>query len=258
MKTLQESLDFLEELKEKYKDISSLVSRLKKDSTRKIDDTILKTSISETSQESQYTESFDESNSYKAPSEEEFFAPISIAGKIDWLRLRANVQNLHELEEFFQTQNDSQSPQFLEIITQYKKELEKNLVIPNYIDEETSLLFAEKIAVMIKDRIYTILQTCSAGKLGKGENPVEYYQQIEKHINVYFRRIGLKVLNLNVGDDISRAKDHMKIIISYVKESWQNKKIAEIFVQPHYFEYYRDDGELDEYWIDGKCTVYKN
>lgn len=185
------------------------------------------------------------------------FSPISIATSLDWMSFRGEVTDLNELENFLKTQRDSQSKQFLDIITYYKNDLNRNLVRPSEIDAETSYLFAEKLAEVIKKRLYVLLRSYRAGRYGKGVNSKEYYREIGRNMSIYFDRIGLKTFQLSIGDSFEKAQHHMEPKSTIpTKDDFRNKTIADIFVLPHYFDYYANDGEIKQFWIDGQCSVY--
>ena len=186
------------------------------------------------------------------------FSPVNIASLKDWAELRAEALDLHELKNFFVGKNDSQSPQFINLIDNYKKSVEKNLINPQETDEDSSNVFVEKLADVIEKRFYTILKSCERGKLGRGEMSKDYYLEMEKRIKKYFDRVGLNSENVKRGDPFQKWQEHMKILATIpAPYDWLNKKISEVEIQPHYFEYHGDDGEIEKFYIDGECTVYK-
>ena len=186
------------------------------------------------------------------------FSPVSIADSKDWAKLRAEVLDLHELKNFFVGKSDSQSPQFINLIENYKKSVEKNLARSEQTDEDSSNDFVERLAEVIGKRFYTILKSCERGRLGKGAMPKDYYLEIEERIKKYFERIGLQSENIKRMDNFRQWQDHMKVIDEIpAQQIFQDKKICDVEIQPHYFEYYGDDGEIEKFYIDGECTVYK-
>ena len=165
---------------------------------------------------------------------------------------------MHELKNFFAGKNDPQSPQFINLIENYKKSVEKNLARSEQTDEDSSNDFVERLAEVIGKRFYTILKSCERGRLGKGEMPRDYYLEIEERIKKYFERIGLQSENIKRMDNFRQWQDHMKVIDEIpAQQIFQDKKICDVEIQPHYFEYYGDDGEIEKFYIDGECTIYK-
>lgn len=185
------------------------------------------------------------------------FSPVSIATTRDWAELKAEVLDLHELKNFFVGKQDSQSQQFINLIDKYKKDIEKKIVTPQEIDEDSSEKFVGDLIKIIEDRFYTILTSCVRGKNGKGEMPAEYYAEMWERIKKYFERIGLKSENAKRSDDFRDWTEIMKAVEIPTRLEWQDKKIGEVEIQPRYFEYHGDDGEITKLYIDGKCTVYK-
>lgn len=185
------------------------------------------------------------------------FSPVNIATQQDWAELREAALDLHELTMFFAGRIDSQSPQFLNLIKKYREELEKKLSLPAEIDADSSLIFVEEISNTLKRRFYTILESCTFGMRGKGAMPVYYYSEIANCVRKYFERIGLKIGDVKAGSDLRAIQDYMSVTVVQTNNWYLANKIAEVSVQPHYFEYHDDDGEVQKFWIDGKCSVYK-
>ena len=191
------------------------------------------------------------------PIQKNKFSPVNIENSRNWAELKTEVLDLHELKNFFVGKQDSQSPKFINLIEKYKEDVEKKLVSPKEIDEDSSNKFVADLAGIIETRFYTILTSCVRGKNGKGEMPRYYYTEMWEYIKKYFGRIGLKSENVKLFDDYKYWTEMMKAVEIPTRLEWQDKKIAEVEVQPHYFEYYGDDGEINKFYIDGKCTVYK-
>ena len=186
------------------------------------------------------------------------FSPVNIATIDDWRELRNAALNLNELEIFFMNKSDLQSPMFRNLIREYKRAVEKNLMPPDKINAASSSNFVEKIAHALKDKFLTMLETCRRGKAGSGKNPAYYYVQIETRIKKYFERIGLQIDDVAAGTNFQDVQNHMRISTTIETDSFQDgDKIAEVLIPPSYFKYHDDSGEILEYWIDGKCTVYK-
>lgn len=185
------------------------------------------------------------------------FSPVNIADRKTWLELRDTVLDLHELKNFFAGRQDSQSPQFLNLLENYKVNAEKKLATPADFDESTSYLFVEALAGVIKKRFYTILKSYTAGLRGKGKEPVAYYAEIQTRVEKYFAAIGLKSANVEKKADFKKWVEHFEPVTTPAPFEHLHNKIAEVSVQPRYFEYYNDDGEIEKFWIDGECTVYK-
>lgn len=186
------------------------------------------------------------------------FSPINIASMKDWAELRAVVLDLHDLRNFFAGKQDSQSPQFMNLIETYQNKAEKKLATPPDFDENTSSLFVEKLASVIKKRFHVILKACAPGLQGKGSEPISYYQNISVRVKKYFASIGLKCADVKQKENYRQWMEHMEAIstIPTPFEHWDNL-ISEIIVQPYFFEYYNEDGEIEKFWIDGECTVFK-
>ena len=185
------------------------------------------------------------------------FSPVNIATQQDWAELRAAALDLHELTMFFAGRIDSQSPQFLNLIKKYREELEKKLVLPAEIDADSSLVFVEKISDTIRRRFYTIIESCTFGMRGRGAMSVYFYREIAMCVRKYFERIGLKIVDVKAGSDFRAVQDYMSVTVAQTNDWHLNGKIADVSVQPHYFEYHDDDGEVQKFWIEGKCSVYK-
>lgn len=185
------------------------------------------------------------------------FSPVNIATSKDWAELRAEVSDLSELKKFFIDRSDSQSPQFINSIENYIKFAEKALATPQEIDVESSNNFVAALAEVIDKRLYKILTTCRYGKEGRGELPRDYYLEIEKLIEKYFERIGLHSEKVKPLDDLKDWLEVMKAESVPVSEKYRDKKIAEVEVQPRYFEYYNDAGAVEKFYIEGRCKYYK-
>lgn len=184
--------------------------------------------------------------------------PVNIATTGDWIRLREEVMDVHELINFFAGKLDAQSPKFRNILDAYRNALEKSLSIPSEIDGDSSANFVDKLADVIKKRFFTILKSYNKGILGKGEQSPEYYRQLENRVKQYFERIGLKSDNVKRFSDFHLSQDRMNPTPIPAPNRLCDEKIAEVLVQPHYFEYHDDDGEIRKRWIDGECIVYKS
>lgn len=197
--------------------------------------------------------------SYSPVTSKNKFTPINIASAIDWIELRLEVLNLSNLNNFFVGKQDSQSGQFLRLIDNYKKSVEKNLAIPSDFNESTaSSIFVEKLSEVIKKRFYVILKSCAAGLRGTAKEPTSYYREIENRVKKYFSNIGLKSVNIPPNANFRDWLEYMeKPEIIPAQYDWQDNKISEVFIQPHYFEYYNDDGEIETFSIEGECTVLK-
>ena len=262
MKTLQESRDFLKRLKEEYGEVLSLIDRLKGkaptvEPTLPTVDTMLPT-VETTKVE---PSSEEQAPIIKTPPPKPIkksFSPIFIETPMDWMLFRMNAENLNELEKFFRSSDNAQSPKFLEIISQYKKELGKNLVKPadDEVDEETSYTFTEKLSNVIQRRFYTIINSCQSGKRNFASR--NYYREIERYVRIYFERIGLKTFELRKYEPFANAQDHMEASDVPAPSMRFHMTIDEVIIQPRYFEYVQSDGQIEKFWIDGKCTVYKN
>ena len=185
------------------------------------------------------------------------FSPVSIASTIDWIKLRAEVLDLHELKTFLAGKMDSQSPHFSNIIESYCNSAEKALAQPQEINEDSSTNFVDKLSEVIKKRFFTILKSCQKGIQGKGEQPQSYYRELERRVQKYFSRIGLKSDNIKPRSDFRFCQERMNALPTPAPSPLYNNKINEVFVQPHYFEYHDDAGDVQKRWIDGECTVYK-
>ena len=184
-------------------------------------------------------------------------SPVNISSTKDWMTLRGEILDLHELTNFFAGKMDSQSPKFRNILDDYQKAVEKNLVTPSDIDADSSANFVDKLADIIQKRFFTILKSYKRGLQGKGEQPTEYYQELERRVKKYFERIGLKSDNVRQYSDFRDCRERMNPTPIPSKNDFYNDKIAEVLLQPHYFEYYDDDGEVRQKWIDGECIVFK-
>ncbi|MBR0260468.1 MAG: hypothetical protein IJQ85_01605 [Selenomonadaceae bacterium] len=184
-------------------------------------------------------------------------SPVNISSTKDWMTLRGEVLDIHELTNFFAGKMDFQSPKFRNILDAYRNAVEKNLGTPSEIDADSSTNFVDKLADIIQKRFFTILKSYKRGLQGKGENPTEYYQGLENRVKLYFKRIGLKSDNVQRLSNFRDSQERMKPTTVPTQNSYYDEKIAEVLVQPHYFEYYDDDGEIRKKWIDGECIVFK-
>ena len=254
MNVLDSAKEFLIRLRKKYGDVLGLPARLK--SGRSRSEVVIKQQPVEPTPTPRYAPP---APRYTPPtSSRPKFSPISIASLKDWMNFRMNAENLSELERFFRSQTDSQSPMFLDIIKQYKSALTKKLSSPeDDIDEDTSCDFAEKLAGVIRRDFYTILSSCQSGMRNNNFKQKLYYQQIGRFIDIYFDRIGLKTLELKRGDHISKAEDHVNADVIPTQNPQLDKIIDEVIIQPRYFEYHQNDGQVARFWIDGKCVIYK-
>lgn len=185
------------------------------------------------------------------------FSPVNIATTRDWIKLREEVLDVHELTNFFAGKMDSQSPMFIGIIEKYLNAVKKSLAIPQEIDAESSANFVDKLAETIKDRFFSVLKSYQRGIQGKGKEPKEYYMELGNRVKQYFNRIGLKSDNLKRFDDSRDSQERITSMPAPTQNKFWDGKIAEVIVQPHYFEYHDDDGEVRKRWIDGECIVYK-
>ena len=191
------------------------------------------------------------------PPQRNKFSPVNIANSKDWAELRAEVLDLHELKNFFVGKSDSQSPQFIKTIENYRKVAEKELATPSDINADSSNIFVANLAEVIEKRFYKILTACRLGKNGRGELPPEYYSEIERRIEKYFERIGLHSEKIKRMDDFNDWVEVMKAESIPVSEHYRDGKIAEVEIQPRYFEYHNDEGEVAKSYIDGRCKYYK-
>ena len=186
------------------------------------------------------------------------FLPVNISGSKDWWELRMIVLDLHEFKNFFAGKQDSQSPQFLNLINTYANEVEKNLAQPAEFDENASMTFVKKLAEVIEKRFYTILKAYKPGLEGKGKMPRSYYQSLDSLVKNYFKNIGLEPANVRVRSSFRDWREHMKAtaVLDAPFEHMDNM-IFEVAVQPHYFRCINEDLEEEKFWIDGECSVYK-
>ena len=185
------------------------------------------------------------------------FSPVNIATTRDWIKLREEVLDVHELTNFFAGKMDSQSPMFKGILEKYQNAVNKALATPHEIDEESSANFVDKLANVIKDRFFSILKSYQRGIQGKAAQPKEYYLELENRVKQYFNRIGLKSDNVKRLDNSRDSQERMNLTPTPTLNKFLDGMIAEVIVQPHYFEYHDDDGEVRKRWIDGECIVYK-
>lgn len=184
-------------------------------------------------------------------------SPVNIATQTDWIKMRAEVIDVRELKNFFAGKTDNQSPAFLKMIETYCKELERELALPQEIDEESSYQFVENLAGVIKKRLYTVLKSYQRGISGKGIMPVDYYRKLEERVNQYFNRIGLKTKKVSAHAVFHDVESYMEIQGKKTSPHiFLNGKVAEVLIQPYYFEYHDETGEVQKYWIDGQCIVY--
>ena len=171
--------------------------------------------------------------------------------------MRAEVTDVRELKNFFAGKTDNQSSAFLKMIGTYCKELEKGLALPQEIDEESSYQFVEILASVIKKRFYTVLKSYQRGIFGKGIMPVDYYRKMEERVSQYFNRIGLKNKKVTPNSVFHDVESYMEIQGKRPSLNiFLNGRIAEVLIQPYYFEYHDETGEVQKYWIDGQCIVY--
>ena len=274
MKTLQESRDLLKRLRSEYGEAVRLIDRLRCAELSASNDT-LEAEVTEappTVEEPTVEEPTVEEPTVEEPTVEEptvdtqrakpmrkGFSPILIDNSTDWLKYRMNAGNVSELEKFLRSSDNPQSANFLEVVEQYKAELVDNLNAPadDAIDEEMSHTFVERLAIVISNRLYNIVRSCQAGKR-KGDFISRcYYRDIERQMYVYFGRIGLRTFELKAGDPISKAQGHADAREVPTTFARLNNTIEEVIMQPRYFEYYRSDGQVGEYWLEGECTVCK-
>lgn len=186
------------------------------------------------------------------------FLPINIGGLKDWCELREIVLGLQEFINFFVGKQDSQSPQFLDLIDNYKKDIEKRLSTPKDFDESTSSVFVKNIAEAIEKRFYMILKACKPGLEGRGKQPRSYYQDLDLLVKKYFKNIGLASGNVRPRLSFRDWREHMKVSAKIdTPFDHLDNIICEVEVQPHYFKYINDTNEEEEFWIDGECSVYK-
>ena len=185
-------------------------------------------------------------------------APVNIGDSTDWIRLREEALDLHELTTFFAGKQDSQSEKFRTLIAKYKESVGKALALPEEIEADSSNKFVAILIDVLEKRFYTILKSCINGKKGKGEQPASYYYGIEERVKKYFDRIGLKSENVQVRTDYRQCQDYMKAEEEPTNFEHDDYKIMEIDIQPYYFEYYTDDGTLEKSYIDGLCTIYRS
>lgn len=186
-------------------------------------------------------------------------SPVNIATMEDWVRLRAEVKDVHRLKNFFERERDTQSSLLSSKIQKYLKELENALTVPaRGIDAESSHQFVEKLAEAFEKRFKDILVTCQNGLAGKAPLSKDYYQRLKNLIDEYFNRIGLKVVNVEKFSNYNEVSSYMEATkIPAPPHPFYRGKIADVLVQPHYFEYHDEDGEVKKFWIDGQCTVYE-
>ncbi len=190
--------------------------------------------------------------------EQNKFSPVNIETCEDWIKLRANAADLYDLKTFFAGRSDSQSPQFLNMIEQYQKFISKNLSTPEEIEAESATDFVAKLSDTIKKWFYNILEAVRPGLQGKGSESVKYYEEINSRVEKYFARIGLKAANVQPRSNFSEWLEKMTAIETPPRTfTDRHNTIAEIFIQPRYFEYYNDEGEIEKSWIEGKCAVFK-
>ena len=185
------------------------------------------------------------------------FSPVNISTSKDWAEFREEVLDMHELTNFLAGKMDSQSPIFRNILDTYQNALKKSLSMPQEIDAESSNTFVSELAQVIKERFLTILRSYQKGLQGKASQPTEYYRQLEIRVKQYFKRIGLKSDNVKCRSDFRLYTERMKPIPMPVQNKILSGKIAEVLIQPHFFEYHDYDGEVRKKWIDGECIVYK-
>lgn len=185
-------------------------------------------------------------------------SPVNIATMKDWVLLREEVKDVHRLQNFFEGKSDTQSSLLSSKIKKYSKELENALTVPaRGIDAESSRQFVEKLAEAFERRFKDILVTCQNGLTGKSPLSRDYYQQLKNLIDEYFKRIGLKVGNVEKLGNYNDVSSYMEATKIPAPHPFYRGKIADVLVQPHYFEYHdENDGEVKKFWIDGKCTVY--
>lgn len=181
---------------------------------------------------------------------------INIADAQSWEKLREEVLKLNLLTDFFKNRDDDQSPTFLNSIEQYRKSLEKKLATPQEIDENASYNFADELAHAIKKRFYPILRAGKRGLNGKGGLSEDYYKDMEQSINRYFESIGLKSLNIKPFSNFSDYDEYMTPSNVPTEDQSSDNLISEIEIQPHYFEYYDEHGEIEKFWLDGECSVF--
>ncbi len=186
------------------------------------------------------------------------FSPVNIGSLKDWLDLRMTVLDLHDFKNFFAGKQDSQSPQFRNLIENYAKEAEKNLAQPSEIDASSSKLFVENLSEVIEKRFFMILKSCKPGLVGRGKMPHSYYYSLDLLVKKYFKNIGLESCNVRPRTNYREWLKHMKVtgVIEAPFPHLQDL-ISEVEVPPHYFKFINEDGEEDVCWIDGEYIVYK-
>ena len=179
---------------------------------------------------------------------------IKITGLLEWKQFQLTVTDLHELINFFESRKDSQSPQFLNSIKNYKNILDKKLSAPA---ERSATVFLERAVEVIQQRFYTFLRGYAPGLKGQGKESRSYYVEIDRLVKKYFENIGLKSADAKAGDNYRNWREHMDANFIPTWRQDLDNRISEISIQPYYFRYYDENGNVEKFWIDGECTVYR-
>lgn len=183
---------------------------------------------------------------------------IDIKSARDWVSFRERVKDLSTLTNFFTGKRDSQSPMFLKLIQKYQQELGNELTFPKQgIDADASINFVEKLAAVIKKRLFDVLKACQRGLAGKGEMPADFYKNIKFRLAIYFKSIGLVESRIDKNTDFKAVIDRMEAVTKKpTPNPFLRGKIAEVSIHPLYFNYRDADNAVQKFWLDGQCIVF--
>lgn len=172
-----------------------------------------------------------------------------------WLEHKDNLQNLKKLDDFIE-KNQNEYEWFESTIKKIKNDIQK-MAVPETFDKDT----IDKVAnytIKIAKRFTGAIDSCNR-VLKNPNNDLNKAKELKSLIEEYLSNIGVKSMHFNAGDDYEKwaelgMADH--VMIEHTEDKSKHETLCEVYVQPHYFKYVDESGQVKQRVFGGNCSVY--
>ena len=184
--------------------------------------------------------------------------PLDLNGtsaEVSWLEHKNNLQNLKKIDDFIE-KNQDEYEWFESTIQKIRNDIQK-ITDPETFDKDT----IEKVAdytIKIAKRFTGAIDSCNR-VLKNPNKDTNKAKELKSLIEEYLLNIGVKSLHFNAGDDYEKwaelgMGDH--VMIEHTEDKNKHETLCEIYVQPHYFKYIDESGQVKQRIFGGNCSVY--
>ena len=178
-----------------------------------------------------------------------------VSGEQSWLEHKNNMQNLKKIDDFID-ENQNEYEWFGNTIKKIKNDIQK-MGDPETFDQYTTEKAAD-YTVKIARRFTGAIDSCNRVLKNPNKDPNKA-KELKSLIEEYLSNIGVESMHFKAGDNYEKWAElgmSENVMMEYTEDKSKHETLCEIYVQPHYFKYIDEYGQLKQRIFGGNCSVY--